>query len=73
MLLYTMARTLTPPKPYSAMSEAERETFRAELFTPEKMLQTAKKLEQEYAETGDSSYGTDPRYPDEVLEWTPEG
>jgi hypothetical protein len=68
-----MSKTLTQPKPYATMSETERETFQATLFTPEKMVQTAQKLAQEYAETNDSIYAADPRYPGEVLEWTPEG
>lgn len=68
-----MSKTLTQPKPYTTMSEAERETFQATLFTPEKMVQTAQKLAQEYAETNDSLYAADPRYPGEVLEWTSEG
>jgi hypothetical protein len=60
-------------KPYSAMTEAERESFREALFGPEATASTAQKLAREYAETGDSVYGTAPEYPGEILEWTPEG
>ena len=68
-----MTKTLTPPKLYKDMTEAEREAFRHNLFSSEAMLHTAKRLEQEYSETSDSMYGADPRYPGEVLEWTADG
>jgi hypothetical protein len=61
------------PKPYSAMTEAERQVFREALFSPEATEKTAQKLAQEYAETGDSVFGTAPDYPGKVLEWTHEG
>jgi hypothetical protein len=55
------------------MTETEREAFRSTLFSPEAMTHTAKRLEQEYRETGDSIYGADARYPGELLEWTADG
>jgi hypothetical protein len=60
-------------KPYSAMTEAERQVFRETLFSSEATEKTAQKLAQEYAETGDSVFGTAPDYPGEVLEWTFDG
>jgi hypothetical protein len=60
-------------KPYSAMTEAERQAFREALFSSEATERTAQKLVQEYAETSDSVYGIAPDHPGEVLEWTPDG